>query len=261
MRPCSVRTKHQPLSRRSQHLQILHLLALCNLNDAVVHCRLVVIPGGLGHGSDSQHHLLQTVALVVDARHDAGDDVPLPLRVSGGSGRQVEDRRRGVSTTGKGDYSGGYGRGNRVGREGSDDAGRSRKRRRGRGDGRGRGKRDWGRGKRDDGCIEECVKRRGRGDGRNTYAAVQPHGVVAVPLPAPLADAVVDGDVDGGGELQRKRVGRGQRVAFVAPAVAPHTAAMDRALCVWRWHVVNTRQQTKLTAEVEAEQENSWVWV
>ena len=45
----------------------------------------------------------QAVALVINTRHDAGNDVPLALGVSGGSGRQVEDRREGVRATRRGD--------------------------------------------------------------------------------------------------------------------------------------------------------------
>ena len=41
----------------------------------------------------------------------------------------------------------------------------------------------------------------------NTCAAVQLHRVVLVSLPARLTDAVVNGDVDGGVELQRENVG------------------------------------------------------
>ena len=93
----------------------------------------------------------------------------------------------------------------------------------------------------------------------NTCAAVQLHRVVLVSLPARLTDAVVNGDVDGGVELQRENVGGREWVALLPPAVAPHAAAVDWALQVRRWHVVNTRQQKTLTTEVQAEQESSWM--
>ena len=51
-----------------------------------------------------------------------------------------------------------------------------------------------------------------------------------MPLPARLADAVVDIGADGGVELQREDVGRRQWVALFAPAVAPLTAPVHRAL-------------------------------
>ena len=48
----------------------------------------------------------------------------------------------------------------------------------------------------------------------NTCAAVQLHRVVLVSLPARLTDAVVNGDVDGGVELQRENVGGRKWVAL-----------------------------------------------
>ena len=64
----------------------------------------------------------------------------------------------------------------------------------------------------------------------DTCAAVHRHVVVFVPLPARLADAVVDGEVDSEVEQQREGVGRRELVALVTPPVAPHAAAIDGAL-------------------------------
>jgi hypothetical protein len=52
------------------------------------------VPGVLGHGCKTLHDLLQAIALIVDARHNAGNDIPLALSIGGGSRRQVEDGRR-----------------------------------------------------------------------------------------------------------------------------------------------------------------------
>ena len=53
---------------------------------AVDCCECGHCPSTPSQTSDSQHHLLQVVSLIVDARHDAVDDIPLALGVSGGSG-------------------------------------------------------------------------------------------------------------------------------------------------------------------------------
>jgi hypothetical protein len=80
---------------------------------------------------------------------------------------------------------------------------------------------------------------------------VQGFVVVDVTLIALPADAVVGGGVDLRVELQGEDVGRGERVALLAPSIAVRTAAIYGALLVRRRHVVNYRQHSKLTAEVE----------
>ena len=67
----------------------------------------------------------------------------------------------------------------------------------------------------------ERIKRGGGGGRYNPSASTQPHRVVSVPLPACLTDAVVDGHVDLWIELQGEDVGRGERVALLAPRMAP----------------------------------------
>ena len=85
-----------------------------------------------------------------------------------------------------------------------------------------------GRGKGADGGREECVEWRGRDGGHYSCPSIQPHRVVSVPLPAWLADAVVDGDVDVRIQLQSEAVGRGERVTFLAPLAAPCSTTGDR---------------------------------
>ena len=73
---------------------------------------------------------------------------------------------------------------------------------------------------------------------------------VTVPLPARLTDAVVDGDIDLSVQLQCEDVGGGEWIAPPTPSVTPHPAAVRWTLLVGRWHVVNNRQHTKLTADI-----------
>jgi hypothetical protein len=49
--------------------------------------------------TDAQHHLLETVVLVVDTSHDTSNDDALSLCVVGWCRGDVEERRGGVSAT------------------------------------------------------------------------------------------------------------------------------------------------------------------
>ena len=66
-----------------------------------------------------------------------------------------------------------------------------------------------------------------------------------------LTNVVVDMYIHLGIEPQGEHTGGGKKVASLAPSVAPQAAAIDGTSLVRGWHVVNTSQQTILTAEVE----------
>jgi hypothetical protein len=87
----------------------------------------------------------------------------------------------------------------------------------------------------------------------HTRASVQSHAVVPVPFPARLTDAVVDGDVHLRIELQSEDVGRGERIALLAPLVAPQTTAVYRTATLGGGHteVATNGDSARLTAEVE----------
>jgi hypothetical protein len=194
-------------------------------------------PSSITHGVHLGH------VHIVDARHDDGDDnrgtstddIPLTFSVGGGSRWQVEDRRRWACTT-EGSGDGGRRRGHTEGGdsgEGSDDVCGSRRRR---GERRGRGRR--GRGWRRVDGREECIERERRGQRYYTCASIQPPRVVSVPVPTLAADAIVDGDINLGVQLQSEDIWRGEWIAPLAPSITALSAPIYRAVKFSTWHSV-----------------------
>ena len=68
-----------------------------------------------------------------------------------------------------------------------------------------------------------------------------------------LADARLGIDVDVGGEEESEDIGGGERATILpaSPPLAPHTAALNRALLVARRHSPTSSHRARLAAEVE----------
>ena len=93
------------------------------------------------------------------------------------------------------------------------------------------------------------------------HACVHPscHRVVTVPLPARLADAVVDGDVELCIELQSKAVGSGKRMASLAPSVTALCTPIYRAVQLSTWHTGQTKCGPKWPQLENGRRGRGWV--
>jgi hypothetical protein len=76
---------------------------------------------------------------------------------------------------------------------------------------------------------DEHIERTGGGLGHYTCASIQSNLVISVPLPARLTDTVVDSNIDLWIQLQTEDVGRGERVALLAPVLLPLATSLHRA--------------------------------
>jgi hypothetical protein len=76
-------------------------------------------------------------------------------------------------------------------------------------------------------------------------ASIQSHCVVSVPVPALRADAVIDGDIDLGVQLQGEDIAGGEWIAPFAPTMAERSTALYRTLR-WGHHTQYQRVPDKI---------------